>query len=1104
MHACLFALTLSIPFEKSGNCHVATCRDAETLNVMSRDAVKANFSPRQEGSRIPVAASSVSHINSDDNHDRTANDRVKVILRVRPPTASDGRRPSPLEFDPTKPNKLILHRPDAPVTHTEFEFDRVLPPGATQQDVYLSGVKDVVDDVLKGYNGTVMAYGQTGAGKTYTLGNIQPQAIGMIPRCAAEIFYQASSDPFHSYSVSMSYIQIYMELIQDLLNPQSDNLVIREDSGNGVFVAGVQEVPVSSLEECLHYLAVGEQNRAFAFTHLNAHSSRSHAVVMLTVVKRRRYLTPAEKQAEKKAEREGVSTHKVKVGKLYLVDLAGSERLKKSKSVGQRATEARSINLSLTTLGMCISARAMDDKHVPFRDSKLTRLLQESLGGNAKTTLLVNVASAQEHADETMQSLSFASRAMCVKNKPVVNERVDYKILHAELQSRMDKENDRASHLEVALSKKEEALDDAMQIEKANMAEKHYSHVAMLNAQITASLAPLGDDVEPLRLLLELGAPTTAQQHNSDLPPLAHKPDQSRRHPAYHRQSSAPVRTSAAAAAAAVAAARASAPSLGNVAEEPAPSMAATHGSNAVHMSETLAFTSTTLAPSAANSIGEHPSDEFSRSSTADEGVVGFSSGSNVQGAGQEGAQASARNALTGAAGRDREAGGRDKDPVVEWAPQTAEMAEAESLQEGPTAAGALESMTGRLLKVDLSGRLLKVTQKWGLRSYTRQASQWLVEAAGLLRYLNATAADRDTTAADLEATRSELEAMRSEIEATRSELDATRSELEATRSDLEAATSQLALAAGEMAAVHQKLEDAELEGSDLNGQATSLRAQVAELQEHVGAKNEQIADLEHQIQGLHEQLMRESEAKKAAEGHLEANYSSRFELLLAHVEARKRMAAVLTIQRCYRHWRSRVGAQHRAAQIGAGLVMDSMSVLRDGLNNLFSTFMASTSEMEAVQALKQRLATAAPILAEQRRQQQQQAAQNAGPLGKPRNHAAYAASLQEPTTPARSRATSSGQRPQLPRDGDAPAAAHSRPPTHSASSAIPQSARLQQQQSQRQLQGASRPSEVIEEDASATAFPVPQHRLARSAGPAKPGRADSGRSGSGRARAPL
>eukprot|EP00983_Pelagomonas_calceolata_P035704 1117776-Pelagomonas_calceolata.AAC.8 len=198
---------------------------------MSKNALKSNFSPlNSEGSpsRIPNSPIVTPSINSNDNNDRTANDRVKVILRVRPPTANDERkRTSPLEFDPAKPNKLVLHRPDAPVTHTEFEFDRVLPPGATQQDVYLSGVKDVVDDVLKGYNGTVSktctpqglaipdvrapspavlkTHMQTPqvklrpqqthpssrstswpcAGKTYTLGNIQPQAIGMIPRCAA-------------------------------------------------------------------------------------------------------------------------------------------------------------------------------------------------------------------------------------------------------------------------------------------------------------------------------------------------------------------------------------------------------------------------------------------------------------------------------------------------------------------------------------------------------------------------------------------------------------------------------------------------------------------------------------------------------------------------------------------------------------------------------------------------------------------------------------------------------------------------------------------------------------------------------------------------------
>ncbi|GFH08936.1 kinesin motor domain-containing protein, partial [Haematococcus lacustris] len=311
---------------------------------------------------------------------------------------------------------------DAIVPFNTYQFDKVLDADTTQQDVYHE-VRDVVEDVLQGYNGTILAYGQTGAGKTHSLMNIEPQAIGVIPRCVAEIFKKAAADPFHAYAVSMSYIQIYMELIQDLLHPESDNLHIREDATNGVFVAGAHEVPVTTLEECLHYLELGERNRSFAFTHLNAHSSRSHAVVMVTVVKSQRYVTPQDKASVKRGEKDSsvlsqkvdaqssvgpvsvfpvtlsvpvhflflsqqvqcalCCTHaiilavrsQVKVGKLYLVDLAGSERLKKSRSVGLRASEAKSINLSLTALGMCISARANDERHIPFRDSKLTRLL---------------------------------------------------------------------------------------------------------------------------------------------------------------------------------------------------------------------------------------------------------------------------------------------------------------------------------------------------------------------------------------------------------------------------------------------------------------------------------------------------------------------------------------------------------------------------------------------------------------------------------------------------------------------------------------------------------------------------------------------------------
>ncbi|GAX79215.1 hypothetical protein CEUSTIGMA_g6655.t1 [Chlamydomonas eustigma] len=459
---------------------------------MSKLPAPAVSSPSvSQTSSTPRQFSQSGSIRSQDftNHSRQQNkgdgseqaiqaERVKVVVRLRPPVNAGEISGALL---PPAFNKLVLFRADAPIPQSEFIFDKVLDPSATQQDVFNAGVRDVIDDILQGYNGTVMAYGQTGAGKTYTLGNTEPDAIGMIPRAVAEVFKKAQEDPFHSYAVSMSYIQIYMELIQDLLSPESDNLQIREDANNGVYLTNAQEVAISDLAQCLHYLELGERNRAFAFTHLNAHSSRSHAVLMLTVVKSRKYLTNAEKAEIRKSEKEGIVTQKVKVGKLYLVDLAGSERLKKSGSTGLRASEAISINKSLTTLGMCISARASENPHVPFRESKLTRLLQESLGGNAKTTLVVCVADAVQHADETLQSLQFGSRAMCVKNKPVVNERMDYRVLHAELLSQFDTVHDRTHELEAVLLRTEEEK-EMMQAEW----EKEKAHFAALIGALRA------------------------------------------------------------------------------------------------------------------------------------------------------------------------------------------------------------------------------------------------------------------------------------------------------------------------------------------------------------------------------------------------------------------------------------------------------------------------------------------------------------------------------------------------------------------------------------------------------------------------------------------
>lgn len=185
----------------------------------------------------------------------------------------------------------------------------------------------------------------------------------MMPRAADDIFAKLRADKMHDYVVTMSYIQIYMELIQDLLEPSRTNLTLRE-SEQGVHIAGVAEVEVRTMEDCLKHLAVGDRNRSTAFTAMNEHSSRSHAIVILTVIKRKR-LAPSQKAAQR-----------VRCGKLFLVDLAGSERLKKSGSTGLRASEAKAINLSLSTLGMCVAARADNSQHVPFRSSKLTRLLQ--------------------------------------------------------------------------------------------------------------------------------------------------------------------------------------------------------------------------------------------------------------------------------------------------------------------------------------------------------------------------------------------------------------------------------------------------------------------------------------------------------------------------------------------------------------------------------------------------------------------------------------------------------------------------------------------------------------------------------------------------------
>ncbi|KAJ4359664.1 Kinesin heavy chain [Didymosphaeria variabile] len=289
-----------------------------------------------------------------------------------------------------------------------FTFDRVFDMASRQNDVFDYSIRPTVDDILNGYNGTVFAYGQTGAGKSYTMmgtGIEDEVGKGIIPRIVEQIFASIlSSASDIEYTVRVSYMEIYMERIRDLLVPQNDNLPVHEEKNRGVYVKGLLEVYVSSVEEVYEVMRRGGDARAVSATNMNAESSRSHSIFVITV------------------SQKNVSTGSMKSGQLFLVDLAGSEKVGKTGASGQTLEEAKKINKSLSALGMVINSLT-DGKssHVPYRDSKLTRILQESLGGNSRTTLIINCSPSSYNDSETLSTLRFGMRAKSIKNKAKVN-----------------------------------------------------------------------------------------------------------------------------------------------------------------------------------------------------------------------------------------------------------------------------------------------------------------------------------------------------------------------------------------------------------------------------------------------------------------------------------------------------------------------------------------------------------------------------------------------------------------------------------------------------------------------------------------------------------
>ena len=279
-----------------------------------------------------------------------------------------------------------------------------------------------MDSVLEGYNGTIFAYGQTGCGKTFTMAGVETseELRGVTPRGFRHIFEAIANLTGRNYMVRASYLEIYNEEIRDLLaKDQNKTLDLRENPERGVYVQDLTQIAVRSVDELESVLRVGTKNRTVGATAMNQDSSRSHSIFTVTV----ECVGKEEGDATAPANHDQGTGGHIRVGKLNFVDLAGSERQSKTQASGVRLKEATKINMSLSALGNVISA-LVDGKtsHVPYRDSKLTRMLQDSLGGNTKTVMCAAISPADYNFDETMSTLRYANRAKSIKNKPKINE----------------------------------------------------------------------------------------------------------------------------------------------------------------------------------------------------------------------------------------------------------------------------------------------------------------------------------------------------------------------------------------------------------------------------------------------------------------------------------------------------------------------------------------------------------------------------------------------------------------------------------------------------------------------------------------------------------
>ncbi|XP_038190807.1 LOW QUALITY PROTEIN: kinesin-like protein KIF17 [Arvicola amphibius] len=342
-----------------------------------------------------------------------ASESVKVVVRCRPMNQRERELScqSVVTVDCARGQCFIQNPGAADEPPKQFTFDGAYYMDHFTEQIYNEIAYPLVEGVTEGYNGTIFAYGQTGSGKSFTMQGLPdpPSQRGIIPRAFEHVFESVQCAENTKFLVRASYLRVYNEDVRDLLGADTkQKLELKEHPEKGVYVKGLSMHTVHSVAQCERVMETGWKNRAVGYTLMNKDSSRSHSIFTISI--------------EIYAVDERGKDH-LRAGKLNLVDLAGSERQSKTGATGERLKEATKINLSLSALGNVISALVDGRcKHIPYRDSKLTRLLQDSLGGNTKTLMVACLSPADNNYDESLSTLRYANRAKNIKNKPRINE----------------------------------------------------------------------------------------------------------------------------------------------------------------------------------------------------------------------------------------------------------------------------------------------------------------------------------------------------------------------------------------------------------------------------------------------------------------------------------------------------------------------------------------------------------------------------------------------------------------------------------------------------------------------------------------------------------